>query len=290
MNGLKNIGQALGNLDRRFVYLILLCAVVLPLILPHSFTAEPSFETRRFVRELDTAIRAEGPILVSVDYRPQTLAEMEPILLAIMHQIFHAKKQVVFLNFTEETTPLLRGYLADMRLRYGLVDGRDYVYLGYAASYAQTIHAMGRSIPDTLHADDRGTALKDLPLLNRVKKLGDFSTVISVASVAMADYWISFGVTPYKIHFLAACTATKAVDYFPYLQTGQIKGLMAGGRAAAEYEGILQARNVLEKQGDASRALGSQSLALLTIAAFVILGNLGYLGTRFGNRKRGNER
>ena len=290
MERLKEMIAALGRLDRRYVYLVLLVSVGVPLIVPVSFRAEPSAETRRFVAELDVSIEDPRPILVGVDYRPQTMAEMEPILLAIMGHVFHAGKMVVFLNFTEETSPLLRENLAQMSQKYRLENGKDYVYLGYAASYAQTIQAMGRSIRDTLHADDRGVPLEDIPLFGKVQKLGDFSTVISVASIAMADHWISFGVTPYKFHFLAACTATKAVDYYPYLQTGQIKGLIAGGRAAAEYEGILEERGVLETPGDASRALGSQSLALFTILAFVVFGNVGYLSGRLRNRRRRTRR
>lgn len=281
MDRFAKVMMSLGGLDRRYIYLFLLLAVTLPLIFPVSFTAAPTVETRRFAKALDEAIAKSEPILISVDYRPQTLAEMEPILLAVMHHVFFARKPVVFLNFTEETSSLLRGYLSDMENRYSLKYGRDYVYLGYVSSYAQAIHAMGRSIGGYLHADDRGIPLDDLPLMAEVKKLRDFSTVISVASIAMAEHWISFGVAPYKIDFLAATTATKAVDYFPYLQTGQMKGLMAGGRAAAEYEGILLKRGVLSTSGDATRSLGSGSLAIFTIVAFVVLGNAGYfLGRR----------
>ena len=39
MEGFRKVAEVLGRLDRRYVYLILLVAVVLPLILPVSFHA-----------------------------------------------------------------------------------------------------------------------------------------------------------------------------------------------------------------------------------------------------------
>jgi hypothetical protein len=68
----------------------------------------------------------------------------------------------------------------------------------------------------------------------------------------------------------------QATEYFPYLQTGQLKGLLAGGRAAAEYENLLVKRGILKETGSATLGLGAQSMALFTILIFIITGNIGY--------------
>ena len=276
----------LGQFDRRYVFIAMALVVGLPFLTPLHFAAKPSEETLRFDRELEKAIASEKPILMGVDFGPQTMAELEPILLAIMHKLFHAEKKVIFLTFNPETTALMHRYLADMEKLYGMTYGEDYVYLGYAGAYFVAIYAMGTSIEKYFHADDRNIPISKIPIMKNVTKLADFSAVINIASNNMPHHWITWGVTPFGIDFLMASTATQATDYYPFLQTGQIKGLITGGRAGAEYEGILVDQGVVSKPGDATRGLGSQSMALMTMIAFIIAGNIGFFARRIQSKGR----
>jgi len=281
-SGLRKIGQ----LDRRTVFVIMAFAVALPFLTPLRFVAKPSEETLRFDSGLEKAMASPKPIMVSVDFGPQTMAELEPILLAFMHKLFREKKKVIFLTFMPETTALMHQYLADMERRYDLKYGEDYVFLGYSTPYFMVIYAMGTSIEEYYHADDRGISIHDIPLMKDVKKLKDVSAVISIASNSMAQFWIAWGVAPFGIDLLMACTATQATDYFPYLQTGQVKGLIAGGKAGAEYEALLVEQGHMATTGDATRGLGSQSLALLAIIALIVAGNVGFLASLGPGRRK----
>ncbi len=285
MGRFRNFLWRIGQLDRRTVFVIMALAVALPFLTPFRFIAEPGEETLRFDAALEEAMASPKPIMVSVDFGPQTMAELEPILLALMHKLFREKKKVIFLTFMPETTALMHKYLAEMDRRYHLKDGEDYVFLGYATPYFMVIYAMGTAIEEYYHADDRGVAIHDIPLMKEVKKLKDVSAVVSIASNSMAQYWIAWGVAPFGIEFLMACTATQATDYFPYLQTGQVKGLIAGGKAGAEYEALLVRQGIMEETGDATRGLGSQSLALMAIIALIVAGNVGFFAG-LGSRKR----
>ncbi|MBN2802747.1 MAG: hypothetical protein JXR91_06610, partial [Deltaproteobacteria bacterium] len=118
-----------------------------------------------------------------------------------------------------------------------------------------------------------------------VRSLKDIGGIINIASNSFPRFWIQYAVTPYKIDFLAGTTAVNATEYFPYIQTGQLKGLLAGGIAAAEYESLLLDKHVISKRGDASRGLGSQSLALIVILLFILVGNIGY----FASKKLGDK-
>jgi hypothetical protein len=266
----------MGTLDRRYVYLAMAFAVVLPFLAPLNFSVKPGEQTLRFDKALDKAIASDRPIMVGVDFGPQTMAEMEPILLDVMYKLFHHKKKVVFLTFLPEASGLMHRYFAKMEKTYGLVYGTDYVYLGFIQSYFVAIYSMGTSIKNYVRADDRGTAIEKIPLMQDMNKLSDFSAVINVASNVMPEHWLTWGVAPFGIDFLMACTATNVTNYLPYVQTGQVKGLIAGGRAGAEYEGMLIDQGVLKEPGEASRGLDSQSLALFAIVAFIIIGNIGY--------------
>jgi hypothetical protein len=273
-----------GQLDRRYIFAVMALAVALPFLFPFPMRARPSQATLGFDAALEKAMASEKPVMVGVDFGPQTMAEMEPILLALMHKLFRAKKRVVFLTFMAETSQLMRHYLADMEKRYDLKYGEDYVFLGYATAYFVAIYAMGTSIEEYFHADDRGISIKELPIMREVEKLDDVSAVINLASNTMPQHWITWGVAPFGIDLLVACTATQATDYFPFLQSGQIKGIIAGGRAGAEYESLMVDQGVLSEPGNATRGLASQSMAILAIIAFILAGNIGY----FAGRGRGD--
>ncbi|MCU0665155.1 MAG: hypothetical protein MUC50_22870, partial [Myxococcota bacterium] len=261
------------QLDRRIVFLLLGAAVLLPFALHLEMRAEPSERTEQFVSVLDKAIDTGKPLLVSVDFGPQTMAEMEPVLFAVMEQAFARKSKVVFLTFLPEAAAQMRGYLTTMIRDRGLSYGQDVVFLGYASAYVVAVSSLGTSLRSYFHSDDRGTPLDDIPLMKNLQSIMDFGAVINVASNTLPRTWITYGVGPYGFDLLVGCTAVQATDYYAFLQSGQIKGLVSGGKAAAEYETLLLDRGILASAGNATRALGSQSLALLTILGLILLGN-----------------
>jgi hypothetical protein len=254
-----------------------------------EFRAAPSVETRKFDRALDKAIDDDRPILVAIDYGTQTMAEMEPIALAVLHKLFAREKKVIVLTLIPEAPPLIRRYLAEMERRYELRYGEDYVFLGLATAYTIAIYNMRTSIPEYYHEDDRQTPYREIPMLAEVENLEDVSAVVNIASNVNPEHWINYAVTPTGIDFLMSVTAVQATNYFPFLQTGQVDGMIAGGKAGAEYEGMLIDQGILDGPGDAIRALGSQSLALLTILGLIALGNAGYFAGRH-RRKTGGAR
>jgi hypothetical protein len=280
MGALLNFLVKMEQLDRRYIFVVIALAVVIPFLAPVQFHARPSEETIRFDEALDRAISDEKPVMLAIDFGTQTMAEMEPIALAVLHKLFARKKQTIILTLVPETPPLVRRYLASMEKQYGLEYGKDYVFLGLATAYTMAIYNMGTSIEEYYHEDDRGTPYDQIPLLENVKNLKDVAAVINIASNVNPQHWINYAVTPFDLEFLMSVTAVQATNYFPYLQTGQVDGLIAGGKAGAEFEGMLMEQGVLAEPGDATRGLGSQSLALLTIIALIILGNIGYFARR----------
>jgi hypothetical protein len=271
----------LARLDRRWIFLALLVATAAPFVLPFHFAASPGPETLRFDRALARALASDKPLLVDVDFGPQTMAEMEPLLLAVMHDVFAHRRKAIFMTLMPEAATPLRRYLSQMGRTYGLEYGVDYVFLGYASAYAYAIYALGTDVEAYFKADDRGTPVERIPIMRGVRSLRDVSAVVNIASNAMPRYWITYGVAPFGFDLLMACTAVQATDYYPFLQSGQLKGMLAGGRAGAELEGLLVERKVMKRTGDATRGLGSQTMAFGVIIAFVVAGNLGwFLGGR----------
>jgi hypothetical protein len=90
--------------------------------------------------------------------------------------------------------------------------------------------------------------------------------------------WVQQVVSRFHVPMVAGVTAVSAPEYYPYLQAGQLHGLLGGMAGAAEYEILVKA------PGLATRGMDAQSLAHLFIAFMIILGNLAFVrGSKKGN-------
>ncbi|HJW14882.1 MAG TPA: hypothetical protein VJ776_09305, partial [Thermoanaerobaculia bacterium] len=63
-------------------------------------------------------------------------------------------------------------------------------------------------------------------------------------------------------------TAVMASDYYPYLSSRQILGLIGGMKGAAEYERLMGI------VGDARRGMDAQSMVHVIVVILVLLGNV----------------
>jgi hypothetical protein len=91
---------------------------------------------------------------------------------------------------------------------------------------------------------------------------------VNVSGSAIADYYIRIAATRYHKKLILACTAVMATDYYPYLSSGQLLGLVGGMKGAAEYE------RLLGLVGDARRGMDAQSLVHVLVVLLVVMGNV----------------
>ena len=81
----------------------------------------------------------------------------------------------------------------------------------------------------------------------------------------------------------AGLTAVMAPKYYPFLQTGQVSGMMSGMKGAAEYEKLVLEHGYATELGTAETGMNSQSMIHILIIVFILLGNIGYF---FSRRKK----
>ena len=75
-------------------------------------------------------------------------------------------------------------------------------------------------------------------------------------------------------------SAVSAADVYPYVETGQVVGLLAGMKGASEYEILVHEGKYSEGKRTAVQGMDAQSLGHLIIMVFIIIGNIGYFATR----------
>jgi len=272
-----NFWQRLDQIDRRWVYLMVAIAVVIPFIVPASFPVTITPESRMLYNYVDE-LPDSSVVMLVFDYYPSTIAECEPMARAALHQLWDKDCKVITLSNIPLGGPTMAETVTrEMAQEYGKVYGVDFVNLGYKANYVAVLQGMGQSIESIFPTDNSGTPLGQLPLMRGVRNYRDVAFIFEIADNATADYWVSIVNAQYGVPMGCGTTAVSAPRYYAYVSSGQFVGLLGGMRGAAEYELLVG------HKGTAFRGMDAQSLVHLLIIALVIIGNLGYF---LSGRKR----
>jgi hypothetical protein len=93
--------------------------------------------------------------------------------------------------------------------------------------------------------------------------------------------WVQQVQARFHLPMVAGVTAVSAPEFYPYLQSGQLLGLLGGMAGAAEYERI---RGEPAGAGSAQRGMDAQSLAHAFVALCILLGNMILWRKRKGTR------
>lgn len=157
---------------------------------------------------------------------------------------------------------------------YGKVNGQDYTFLGYKPYPAITILAMGTDYRVPFPTDYYGTPVDDIPMMEDIHNYDDVACVVSLAGGNVADMWIQYGNAKYGVPVALGVTGVMASDYYPYLQSEQVFGLLPGVKGAAEYE------RLEGTPGEASRGMPYQVTSHLLIILAMVVANVGYVAQR----------
>jgi hypothetical protein len=272
--------EFLKTIDRRWIFLAVALLVIVPLASGfHIAPIEPSHRARGFYEAIE-AIPEGATVLLPGDYDPSTIAENYPMHLAAARHLMSRNIKIVGMALYPGGPPLTDQVFRIAGQEYGKQEGVDYVNLGYKAGNELVMSQMGSSIPVTFPVDRRGVPLSQIPIMQGIQNYNQFALLVSVsAGYPGTKEWVQQVVSRYHIGMVAGVTAVSAPEYYPYLQAGQLKGLLGGMAGAAEYEALVN------KTGLAIRGMDAQSLAHVFIALMIILGNLAFVGAARDRRR-----
>jgi hypothetical protein len=263
-----------GFSARHLVFLAVLLAVTVPLLFDIRLTHTASDETKRFYANIDS-LSSGSVVLISFDFEASAYAEIKPLAEAVIRHCLRQNLRLIGLSLFAEGTALGEQTLSRIATEKGKAYGTDYVYLGFRPQYTSAILAIGESLPKEFPTDYFGAATTAMPILAGVTNYDQIATVISITDGGMPTYWVDYAVTRYHARLQTVLTATMATSFYPYVSSGQIQGLIAGLKGAAEYELLLN------ESGGGGRGLLAQSVSQIAILLIIIAGNVvGYLGRR----------
>src|SRR6267143_83785 len=270
--------RKLLGIDRRIIFLLVAAGVVLPLLHPLNL---PVTVTPR-VKAAFAAIVALPPgskVLISMDYEPDIMAELMPMSIAVMRHCFRKHLQVIAMTLYSAGTGLGERAITLAAKEEGAVKNKDYAWLGYKSGFQVVMIGIGENLRGMYPVDFYGTPLDSIPILRGVNSYRQMAMVVNLSGSSATDYWIQFAQGRFHAPLVVGCTAVMATDYYPYLSSRQILGLIGGMKGAAEYE------RMIDTVGDARRGMDAQSLVHLIIVMLVIVGN----GALFLSRRAGDE-
>jgi hypothetical protein len=272
----RTLLQRLEYVDRRWLFVIMALAIIVPLVKPLPLP----IQTTRMVQALYDSIEAlpEGSIvLVSVDYDPTGRPELEPFHIALFHHLARRHIRMVIMSLWSPGPPLTEQVIQEVGLesKYGMKYGVDYVHLGFKEGLQIVMETMGRSLRKTFPLDVHGTPVEELPLMREVDTYEDFAMLINVSagSPGIKEY-VQVVQSQYGIDMVGACTAVSGPDYVPYYDAGQLLGLAAGMKGAAEYE------QLVGLPGTATAGMVAQSTSHVLLIVFIAFGNVMYFMAR----------
>jgi hypothetical protein len=273
-----NIIEKFLHVDRRYIFILVAVGVIVPLLFPLGLAVTTSPPVERVYNEIES-LKPGTPVLVSVDYDPSTQPELSPMTTAILRHCF-ARDLPVIITVLHPGGPGLALEISDrISKEAGAVYGEDYVFLGYKVGSSAVILSIGQDFRVSFPADYFNTPIDEIPLMKDVKNYNDIGLVVTLSGSTFPEVWVAYGHERYGQKVAAGVTAVMAADYYPFLQTGQLVGLLGGLKGAAEYE------KLINRPDEGLKGMDAQTIVHLLIVVFILLGNVAYILVQRAKRR-----
>ncbi|MCK4696477.1 MAG: hypothetical protein KAT74_11970 [Candidatus Cloacimonetes bacterium] len=271
------------KIDRRWLFLLIFLGVALPLI----FTIGLPIETSKNVRIVYKLINETPPgtkVILSFDYDPASQPELHPMAKAIMRNCFERKIKVIVTALWPMGVLMAEDNFSELEHEFpNIIYGEDYVNMGFKAGGIVTIQAMGKDFREVFPKDMNATPIDDLPIMDGINNFDNIGFIFAFsAGDPGIKQWVQVAHDTYGVQTSGGVTGVSAPAILPYVnEQGQLTGLLAGLKAAAEYE------KLTEKPGTATTGMDAQSVAHLIIIIFIAIGNINYWRNKKAEKKRG---
>jgi hypothetical protein len=273
----KGIVHRLSQVDRRILYLIVLACAMVPLLVGAQVRISVSPPVRGLYEAVD-ALPPGSYVYLAADYDPGSLPELYPMNIAFVEHLFSKDVKIIAASLWAPGPPLSQRVFDDIAPRYDKTYGEDYVNLGFKEGREAVMVSVAEDLRAAFPQDYFGTAYEDIPMLEGIVNLTDVSLIVNVsAGYPGIKEWVQQVATRFGVPVGGGVTAVSGPEMYPYIQSGQLVGLLAGMKGAGEYE------QLLEKPGLGLAGMAAQSSVHVAVIVFILLANVLYFMER---RKR----
>lgn len=277
----KTMGKS-QQINPRIIYLILGLLIAFQLLYPLRLPMVVGREAMGLYQAVEE-VPPDKIIVIGAEWEAGTQGENAPQTEAVIRHCMSKGKKIAILGMALQGPRLVEQIAQGVAEEYERTYGVDWCNWGYKAGGENMLMAWAKDIPATIQEDARGTEISQLPMMAQVQDINDVGLIIEFTGSASLDLWLQFIEGVYKTPMGYGCTGVMGPEAYPYLDSGQLQGLLLGLKGAAEYE------KLVKYHGRATYEMAAQSVAHLLIIGLIVLGNLGYLMARW-RRRRGEGR
>ena len=299
MDIIKNIFIKLGQLDRRFIFLLIALSVLIPLLKPGLVNIPiKTTSNSEIVFEQLNNLNKGDKVLVSFEYGASTKPEIHPMSIAVLQHLFSKGIKIYTVPLWPEGLMMAKYALDEVIASnlFNIKEHTDYVSLPYKAGGEIIIRGIATDIRSIFTQDVNNILLSEIEMMEGINNITDFDFVFDLSAGTPGNAeWVQFACDQYNVPLSSGCTSIMVTDAIPYVESGQIKGILAGMPGAAEYEQMvfkylnsLRDSKILNEDasivpGKATSRMSAQSIAHLLMVIFIILGNISYYLTQRRN-------
>lgn len=297
---MRNFLIKLGTIDRKFIFVLIALAVLIPLLYPNLIELPIKVDKNtKIVFNSISELKSGDKVLLSFAYGASTKPEVHPMAIALLKHLFAKDIKVYIVSLWPES-PIMANQaikeIIDTKL-FNLEEGVDYALFDYKTGGFIVIKGIAENFREVYKQDHNGNLIEDLTIMDDIYSVSDFDFVFDFsAGVPGNAEWVQYACDPKKIPLSSGCTSIMVTDAIPYVESGQLKGILAGMPGAAEYEKMVY--DLLQQQlnknsnlnkdavltkGKALARMSAQSVSHLLMVIFIVLGNVSYYFSRKNN-------
>tara|TARA_B110000014_G_scaffold262520_1_gene256688 strand:- start:1136 stop:2032 length:897 start_codon:yes stop_codon:yes gene_type:complete len=298
---MKNYFIKFGNLDRRIIFLLIGLSVLIPLINPNLIDL-PLGQDRntKIVYDSISNLQEDDKVLLSFAYGASTKPEVHPMAVALLNHLFSKGIKVYIVSLWPESPIMAQQAISTVENSslFNIEDGTDYVMFDYKVGGFVVIKGIADNFRELYKQDYNGKSIEKLKIMDGVYNVKDFDFVFDFsAGVPGNAEWVQYACDPKNVPLSSGCTSIMVTDAIPYVESGQLRGILAGMPGAAEYEKMVYDYIVIQQKnnnpnintgasitkGKAYARMSAQSVAHLLMVLFIIIGNIAYYYSRKEN-------
>ncbi len=268
----------LQRIDRRYLYVAVAIVVLAPLVARSGRHPTVVFDE---VERAFATIESVPPgkiVIVSTVWGPGTIAENGPQTEAIVRHLFRNRIPFLMISWDQEGAIWTYKIAERVQKECGREYGVDWAHSGYRPPPIFVVASgMAEDFQKVVGHDRFGKKLSELPSMRNVRNHKQVGAVVEITPSATVTSWMAYFTMPKRIPLVYCPTAVMATEAYPFLDSGQLAGMLNGVIGAAQYEKLLGMDDVRTDAAATSLAL---SYAHVFIILLIVLGNAGYLINR----------
>ena len=280
MSKIQNTFLKIGSIDRRWIFLIIAAVVIVPLVIPVGLPIRPTDTTKNVYDSIEK-LPVGSKVLLSVEYSPSTRPENHPMTISILRHLFKNDHKVFITCLWPDGQFMAQDAINQVaKQEFNKTYGVDYVFLGFRPGNEAVVKGIVSNLRKLYTVDVYQKKIDEIPLMKGINNFKDFDFLFSSsAGFPGTIEWVQYASDPTGIPMASGVTSIQVNEVMPYVQAGQMVGVLAGMPGAAEYEALIN------QKGSATSGMDAQSVAHLVIVLFIILGNVSFFIERYRSKK-----